>query len=83
MHSFHSKKPKTMRFVHVLQFCVITVGLGATIATSSVAAGVMGGGDWSYRAQWWVRHTKGREAFAAIGVNGQWIYLDVDRKQVR
>ena len=43
------------------------------------SAGVMGGSDWSYRAQWWVRHTKGREAFAAIGVNGQWIYLDVDR----
>ena len=44
------------------------------------SAGVMGDGDWSYRAQWWVRHTKGREAFSAIGVNGQWIYLDVDRK---
>lgn len=43
------------------------------------AKGVMGGGDWSYRAQWWVRHTPGREAFSAIGVNGQWIYIDVDR----
>ena len=32
--------------------------------------------DWSYRAQWWVRHTPGREAITAIGVNGQWIYID-------
>ncbi len=39
----------------------------------------MGGGDWSYRAQWWVRHTPGRESFSAVGVNGQWIYIDVDR----
>lgn len=43
------------------------------------SAGVMGDKDWSYRAQWWVRHTKDREAFSAIGVNGQWIYLDVKR----
>ncbi len=41
--------------------------------------GVMGNKDWSYRAQWWVRHTPGREAFMAIGVHGQWIYIDVDR----
>ncbi|MGD8413078.1 MAG: serine hydrolase [Candidatus Latescibacterota bacterium] len=34
-------------------------------------------GEWSYRAQWWVKHTKGMEAFMAIGFNGQWIYLDV------
>ncbi|MEM8769131.1 MAG: serine hydrolase, partial [Pseudomonadota bacterium] len=27
------------------------------------ASGYMGDGDWSYRAQWWVRHTPGREAF--------------------
>ncbi len=39
----------------------------------------MGNDDWSYRAQWWVRHTPGREAFTAIGINGQWIYLDADR----
>ena len=45
----------------------------------SAAKSFQGGGDWSYRAQWWVRHTPGREAFAAIGVNGQWIYIDVDR----
>ncbi|MEO1090206.1 MAG: serine hydrolase [Pseudomonadota bacterium] len=45
----------------------------------SEPGGVMGGGDWSYRAQWWVRHTTGREAFMAIGVHGQWIYIDVDR----
>ena len=42
--------------------------------------GVMGNKDWSYRAQWWVRHTKGKEAFTAIGIHGQWIYLDVKRK---
>lgn len=41
--------------------------------------GLMAGGDWSYRAQWWVRHTPGKEAFMAIGVHGQWIYIDVDR----
>ena len=41
--------------------------------------GVMGNKDWSYRAQWWVRHTEGKEAFMAIGIHGQWIYLDVDR----
>ncbi|HOB50797.1 MAG TPA: hypothetical protein PKK01_16025, partial [Mycobacterium sp.] len=29
-----------------------------------------------YRAQWWVRHTSGREAITAIGVHGQWIYVD-------
>jgi len=43
------------------------------------STGVMSNGDWSYRAQWWVRHTKGHESFTAIGVNGQWIYLDVKR----
>ena len=36
-------------------------------------------GEWSYRAQWWVKHTKGMEAFMAIGIHGQWIYLDVER----
>ncbi|GHB21646.1 6-aminohexanoate-dimer hydrolase [Pseudovibrio japonicus] len=41
--------------------------------------GVMGNKDWSYRAQWWVRHTPGHEAFMAIGVNGQWIYIDPTR----
>ena len=33
----------------------------------------------SYRAQWWIRHTEGKEAIMAIGVHGQWIYLDLDR----
>jgi len=41
--------------------------------------GLMGDGDWSYRAQWWVRHTPGKEAFMALGIHGQWIYIDVDR----
>lgn len=44
------------------------------------AKGVMGNGEWSYGAQWWVRHTLGKEAFTAIGIHGQWIYLDVTRK---
>jgi len=33
-------------------------------------------GEWSYRGQWWVKHTKGMEAFMAIGIHGQWIYID-------
>ena len=37
-------------------------------------------GEWSYRAQWWVKHTKGMEAFMAIGIHGQWIYLDAERR---
>ena len=36
-------------------------------------------GEWSYRAQWWVKHTPGMEAFMAIGIHGQWIYLDIKR----
>lgn len=40
------------------------------------AVGAWAGGDWSYRAQWWIRHTPQREAITAIGVHGQWIYLD-------
>ncbi len=43
------------------------------------ASGPFAGGDWSYRAQWWIRHTPGREAFTAIGIHGQWIYIDRDR----
>lgn len=42
--------------------------------------GDMGEGEWSYRAKWWVRHTPGREAVAAIGVHGQWIYCDRARQ---
>ena len=41
--------------------------------------GLMGDGNWSYRAQWWVRHTPEREAFTAMGIHGQWIYCDVER----
>jgi len=37
-------------------------------------------GQWSYRAQWWVRHTRGREAIAALGIHGQAIYLDLERE---
>lgn len=43
------------------------------------AVGAMAGGDWSYRAQWWIRHTPGREAISAIGVHGQWVYVDRER----
>ena len=45
------------------------------------AVAPMADGDWSYRAQWWIRHTPGREAITAIGVHGQWIYVD-RRRQV-
>jgi len=44
------------------------------------AVGAWAGGDWSYRAQWWIRHTPGREAITAIGVHGQWIYVDRGRR---
>lgn len=36
----------------------------------------MPNGEGSYRAQWWVRHNEGREAFTALGVHGQWVYID-------
>ncbi|GLS85023.1 serine hydrolase domain-containing protein [Paraferrimonas haliotis] len=39
----------------------------------------MPGGEWSYRAQWWVSHTPGHEAFMAIGIHGQWVYIDRER----
>jgi len=39
----------------------------------------MANGQWSYCAQWWIRHTPGSEAIMAIGVNGQWIYIDRNR----
>ncbi|AIW16700.1 serine hydrolase [Vibrio tubiashii] len=39
----------------------------------------MPAGEWSYRGQWWVKHTPGAEAFMAIGIHGQWIYIDRDR----
>jgi hypothetical protein len=40
---------------------------------------VLSTGDWSYRAQWWIRHTPGKASFMAIGIHGQWIYIDVKR----
>jgi len=45
-------------------------------ASGPDATGPWAGGDWSYRAQWWVRHTPGREAITAIGIHGQWVYVD-------
>ncbi|GLP95604.1 serine hydrolase domain-containing protein [Paraferrimonas sedimenticola] len=50
------------------------------MAKGSSAYGIYAGGDWSYRAQWWVRHTEGKEAIMAIGIHGQWIYLDLERE---
>ena len=44
------------------------------------STGPYAGGDWSYRGQWWVRHTPNREAITAIGIHGQWIYVDRARK---
>ncbi|MGW8226146.1 MAG: serine hydrolase domain-containing protein [Anaerolineales bacterium] len=44
------------------------------------AHGMMDDHNWSYRAQWWVRHTPGQEALTAIGIHGQWIYLDLAHK---
>jgi len=51
-------------------------GSREAFARGPEAVGPMAGGDWSYRAQWWIRHTPGREAFTAIGIHGQWIYVD-------
>ncbi len=47
----------------------------AAFARGPEATGAMAQ-DWSYRAQWWVRHSPGREAITAIGVHGQWVYVD-------
>ncbi len=33
-------------------------------------------GEWSYRAMWWVKHTPGYEAFMAMGIHGQFIYIN-------
>jgi CubicO group peptidase (beta-lactamase class C family) len=41
--------------------------------------GIMEVEPWSYRAQWWVRHEPGKQAFTAIGIHGQWIYIDIER----
>jgi len=46
----------------------------------SEAHGMMDDHNWSYRAQWWVRHTPGHEAFTAMGIHGQYIYLDLAHK---
>lgn len=53
-----------------------TGGSRAAFAAGPEATGAMTGGDWSYRAQWWIRHTPDREAFSAIGIHGQWVYVD-------
>lgn len=58
---------------------IATLQAGAsreTFARGPDAVGAWSGGDWSYRAQWWIRHTPGREAISAIGIHGQWIYVD-------
>ncbi|GLP95440.1 serine hydrolase domain-containing protein [Paraferrimonas sedimenticola] len=48
-------------------------------ANSPDASDNMPGNEWSYRAQWWVSHTPGYEAFTAIGIHGQWLYIDRER----
>ena len=53
-----------------------TGGSLEAFSNGTEAVGAFAGGDWSYRAQWWIRHTPGREAIAAIGIHGQWIYVD-------
>lgn len=47
---------------------------------SADAQGAFSDGHWSYRAQWWIRQTPGKESINALGVNGQWICLDLKRK---
>jgi CubicO group peptidase (beta-lactamase class C family) len=59
-----------------------TGGSREAFSAGPEAVGAMAGGDWSYRAQWWIRHTPGREAISAIGIHGQWIYIDRRRRVV-
>jgi CubicO group peptidase (beta-lactamase class C family) len=62
----------TPTIIDILQ----TGGSLEAFSNGTEAVGAFAGGDWSYRAQWWIRHTPGREAIAAIGIHGQWIYVD-------
>lgn len=57
-----------------------TGGSREAFSAGPEAVGALAGGDWSYRAQWWIRHTPGREAISAIGIHGQWIYIDRRRR---
>jgi CubicO group peptidase (beta-lactamase class C family) len=64
---------------HVLK----TIQAGASkeqFSKSIDAVGTFSDGHWSYRAQWWVRQTPGKESINALGVNGQWVSLDLERK---
>lgn len=54
-------------------------GSRAAFMRGPETVGLSAAGDWSYRAQWWIRHTYGREAISAIGIHGQWIYVDCAR----
>lgn len=59
----------------------IQAGASKTQFANSIdAQGTFGDGHWSYRAQWWVRQTPGKESINALGVNGQWISLDLNRQ---
>jgi hypothetical protein len=49
-------------------------------ANSIDAQGTFADGHWSYRAQWWIRQTPGKESINALGINGQWITLDLKRE---
>ena len=52
----------------------------AQFSKSIDAQGAFADGHWSYRAHWWVRQTPGKESINALGVNGQWISLDLNRQ---
>ncbi|WP_157706020.1 serine hydrolase domain-containing protein [Roseovarius faecimaris] len=54
-------------------------GSEAAFEAGGEATGRMQEGGWSYRAQWWVRRQAGHEAILAIGVHGQYIYVDRPR----
>ncbi|MEX0580840.1 MAG: serine hydrolase [Mycobacterium sp.] len=64
---------------HAIIETLETGGSREKFSRGPAAVGAWAGGDWSYRAQWWIRHTPGREAITAIGVHGQWIYVDRQR----
>jgi hypothetical protein len=59
----------------------IQAGASKTQFSKSIdAQGTFADGHWSYRAQWWIRQTPGKESINALGVNGQWVSLDLERK---
>lgn len=53
-------------------------GSTKAFANDTSSSDEMNAKSWSYRAQWWVRHDLGKQAFTAIGIHGQWIYIDIE-----